>query len=412
MKKRFLFLSLFSIISIIFSNQTKAFEYGGFGIRPVDLETGIVKKDVSGFVYEIDLGKSKKDGFMVVNNTKEKKTFLVYVADSVKSTDGGFACKQFSEEKKNVASWIKLSKNEVTLEPGTNEIISFLITLPKDKIDAGEHNGCFLVQEKKETKNEKDSKSGIQLSIRTGVRISVIVPGDLSKKISINNFDFSKKSDKFNFNVAVKNDGNISSDTNVKVIIKSIFGIKHKELGGKYLVLRNEKSVWNFILNKPFWGGFYKAKLFVEYNPEAKGSLDVDKDKLTILQSDKNFLFFSFPSTRGLILEIVILLFILFNLYLLSIYKRRKDWIKTWKKYTITRTTNIKVLAEKYNINWKILANANKIKAPYMLSAKEEIRVPNDLEEEYNSKKPSLLNKIKLLFSKKQKKRKSYKKRK
>lgn len=386
MQKRFLFVFLF-LVSFMSINTAKAFEYSGFGIRAVDLKTGTAKQDSSGFLYKIELGSSKKGGFMVINNTKVKKTFLVYTADSTPSTDGGFACKQFLEDKKDVGAWIKLSKSEVTLEPGTNEIISFDISVPNTKIDSGEHNGCFLVQEKKENTTDQ-SKSGIQLSIRTGVRVSVIIPGDLSKKISIDKFALNKKSNNFIFNVAVKNEGNISSNTDVRVIVQNVLGLPHKKLGGEYVILRDETSVWNFTLPKPFWGGFYKAKLSVKYNPNTRDSLEDTKNLIT-LESDKTITFFSFPTTRGLIIEVLILLFIAFNIYLLYIWKKRQDWIKTWKDYKVARSTNIKVLAEKFDVNWKLLASVNKIKAPFMVDSKDELRVPNDLEEDFYNKSNS-----------------------
>jgi len=404
--KRYLaisFLSIFAASSFLLPT-VNAFEYGGFGLRPADLENGTVRKNDSGFAYEMALGTSKKDGLMVVNNTKTKKTFLVYSADSVSSTDGGFACKQFAEEKKEVGSWIKLDKNEIELAPGTNEIIPFTISIPT-KIDSGEHNGCFLIQEKKvETPEDANNKkSGIQLSIRTGVRVSITIPGDLIKKISLEKFEMSKDSNgNYTFNSSVKNNGNVSVNTDVRVVVKNILGISHKRIGGEYVVLRNETSVWNFKLPKPFWGGFYKAKLIVSYNPELKGDLK-DKTKLKVIESNKEISFFSFPTTQGLMFEIIILLFIAFNLYLLSIWKKRQNWIKTWKNYSVARATNIKVLAEKYEVNWKLLANVNNIKPPYILSAKDEIKVPDDLEEEYNKRKLSIINKIKSLFDPKKK---------
>jgi len=88
----------------------------------------------------------------VVNNTPIRKTFLIYAGDSTPSTDGAFACKQFSEEKKDVGAWIKLEKSEITMDPSTNQVIPFTITVPKNA-SVGEHNGCILIQEKKEAQS-------------------------------------------------------------------------------------------------------------------------------------------------------------------------------------------------------------------------------------------------------------------
>ena len=38
---------------------------------------------------------------------------MLYVVDSTPSTDGAFACKQFSQEKTGVGSWINLEKTEL-----------------------------------------------------------------------------------------------------------------------------------------------------------------------------------------------------------------------------------------------------------------------------------------------------------
>lgn len=124
-----------------------------------------------------------------MNNTQEKKTFLVYASDSTPSTDGAFACKQFTEEKKDVGSWIELSKTEVTLDPGTNQIVPFTITVPKNA-GVGEHNGCILIQEKKDA--PKDEQAGMSLSVRTGIRVAITIPGELQRKLEIAGFSLEK----------------------------------------------------------------------------------------------------------------------------------------------------------------------------------------------------------------------------
>lgn len=430
MNKKIIAISLLSIFTLlnIGVNTVNAFEYGGFGLRPADIDNDTPRKGESGFAYELTSGSTKKDGLMVINNTKLKKTFIVYVADSVPSTDGGFACRQFSEDKKQVGSWIKLDKNEVEVNSGSNEVIPFTITMPPS-VDSGEHNGCFLIQEKKaEASKDDKKKNGIQLSIRTGVRVAITVPGELIKKLAIKNFDFSKKiiKEKKNnkevkkeviiFNASAVNSGNVSIDADVKVKVSNMFGIPHKTLGGKFSVLRDDTSVWNFQLPQPFWGGYYFAKLNVEYDSTVKASdqkIKNSKDSKAIvkLASDKTISFFTFPTIYGLISEIAILIFIIFCLYLLSVWKQRMNWIKTWKDYTVSRSTNIKVLAEKYDVSWKLLANVNKIKPPYIVTTKDKLKVPSDTEEDYNEdgKNNSILSKIKNYFSQTSKKTKKKK---
>jgi hypothetical protein len=49
----------------------------------------------------------------------------------------------------------------------------------------GEHNGCILIQEKKQ---KTDGQTGVSLSVRTGIRLVVTVPGDIVRKLEIDGF--------------------------------------------------------------------------------------------------------------------------------------------------------------------------------------------------------------------------------
>ncbi len=123
--------SVIALTVLGMSFSVSAIEYGGFGGRPAFPREDNARTE-SIFIHTLEPGITQKEGVKVVNNTQEKKTFLIYGSDLTPSTDGAFACKQFLEEKKDVGTWIELSKNEVTLDPGTNQVIPFTITVPKN----------------------------------------------------------------------------------------------------------------------------------------------------------------------------------------------------------------------------------------------------------------------------------------
>lgn len=50
--------------------------------------------------------------------------------------------------------------------------------------------------------------------------------------------------------------------------------------------------------------------------------------------------------------------------------------MKTWPEYEVMENENIKQLAAKYSVSWKLLVKANKLKAPYVLEAGKKIKVP------------------------------------
>jgi hypothetical protein len=136
---------MFVFVSVSF---VAAIEYGGFGGRPAYPRPDNPRTE-SIFIHTLEPGSVKEDGLLAINNSEEKKTVIIYAADYTPSTGGSFACKQFDEAKTDVGSWIILEKTEVTLEPQTKELVPFKITVPENA-DTGEHNGCILIQEKKE----------------------------------------------------------------------------------------------------------------------------------------------------------------------------------------------------------------------------------------------------------------------
>jgi len=77
----------------------------------------------------------------------------------------------------------------VTLKPATNQVIPFVIHTPANA-DVGEHNGCILIQEKK-PKSSID-QVGVSLSMRTGIRVAITIPGELQRKLEIIGFTVTR----------------------------------------------------------------------------------------------------------------------------------------------------------------------------------------------------------------------------
>lgn len=297
----------------------------------------------------------------------------MYVADSTPSTGGAFACKQFTEEKKDVGSWITLSKSEVTLNPNTTELVPFTIKVPQN-VSVGEHNGCVLIQEKKDTSS---NQAGVSLSVRTGIRVAVTIPGDIIKKLEIDGFSVVHNARSIVLHPRVKNTGNVSIDANIQITTRNILGLTLKNDKGQYPVLRNEVADWNFEMPTPFWGGFYKSEFTVSYDPRPEATVGVQDDNaLTKISSASNW-FFVFPTWAGLISEVSILLALGFLLFLRYVSVKRKRWIQAhWEMYSVKSGDDINKLAQKFDVSWKLLAKVNGLKPPYALKKDQKIKVP------------------------------------
>lgn len=367
----FLFLLAFFYTAI----QVQAVEYGGIGGRPANPDPSNPRTE-SIFVHTGTPGQTITDGIRLLNNTPETKTLLVYGVDSIVSSGGAFSCAQNADAHTEVGNWITLDKHEVTLESLTNEVVPFTITFPQNA-GVGEHNGCIVIQEKKGN-DPKPGQNGILLSFRTGIRVALLVPGDIVRELAPAGFSYIKKdSNFFTFMPKVKNTGNVSIDATVNVKINSIFGPHIADLGGEYPVLRGETSEWNFDLKRPFWGGWYKAKASVTYDANEGASLGVTSGGALTTLDIGTVRFFSMPSTQGLLIEVGILIVILGFLGDLFMKRRRHAWIrKSWIPYIVHPGDDIKSIAEHHAVSWKLVAKVNGLKPPYAIHPGETIKVP------------------------------------
>jgi hypothetical protein len=374
-KKNILLVPLLVAASLLFSFPVQAIDYGGIGGRPAYPDPNNPRTE-SIFIHNIKAGEKITDGVKIINNSAEKKTITIGGVDAVSSSGGSFGCAQKDDGQKEVGSWLVLSKQEITLDSMAYEVVPFTINIPQN-VDVGEYNGCVTMQEKKNTAT--DNTSGIKLNFRTGLRIALLVPGDIKRKLEIVSFDVTKKANHdFSLHPQIKNSGNISIDTDVEVLTKSFLGNVIAKSGGNFPILRDKTSEWNFDLKQPFWGGWYQAKLTVSYDKNNEARIGINSGKALEKLTAPTVWFFSFPTIGGLIIEILILIILLTLLFFRMVAKKRNQWIKKdWIFYEVKAKDNIKDLAKKYNVSWELIAKANKLNSPYILSKGSFIKIPN-----------------------------------
>lgn len=373
----FIFTILVGIF-VFLINTVFAIEYGGIGGRPAFPRDDNPRTE-SIFIHTLKPGSIQEEGVLAINNTDEEKTLFVYGVDSSSSSSGSFACNQMVEPKNGVGSWIKLDQTEITLNANSSKIIPFIISVPQSA-GVGEHNGCIAIQEKKEVDK---TKTGMRLSFRTALRVAITIPGNIIRKLEIVDFRITKREDGiFLLSPIAKNIGNVSIDADIQVITNNFFGSKYIQHGGEFPILRGEVADWNFQLKKPFWGGWYKSNFFIEYEEDLGASIGVETGNEKVRLQGPSIWFFSSPKPLALTIEIAVFLAILLIIISLCFIIRRKKKIKkTWVDYEVKLNDDINILAKKFNVKWKLLAKANKLKPPYSLKSGEKIKVPPVLKE-------------------------------
>jgi LysM repeat protein len=374
MKKLKTALPIGIFLLTLFVSPLLAIEYGGIGGRPAYPDPDNERTE-SIFIFETAPGETEEDGVTVVNSTDEEKTILVYATDTTPSSGGGFACKQYSEEVVAEGTWFELEKNELTLEPGTNEIVPFTLTVPEG-VDVGEHDACIVIQEKP----SGESEAGVNLSLRAAMRAMILIPGDVVKKLNLESLTyFQTENDKNLLKLVLINSGNVSIDADIKITTTPIWGGKPFAVNeGIYTILHNNTQELNFEIDKNPWGGIYRVVAEITYEGE---------DGTETLGEE--FVFFIPPTKYAIGVYAEVLILIILVIYLLTIVKRKKNKPEKGEteKYTVQKGDTWKSLSKERDIKVKELVKLNKRKDTDAIIAGEEITVPVLLEEKKEKKK-------------------------
>lgn len=427
--------------SLIFAGlacSAQAIEYGQMGGRPTNPDPN-VPESKSWFIYKLEPGTSKEDSVTVVNLFNEDWDALIYAADSVKSSSGGFALKQISEEKKGVGSWVKFypdpkpdyaakifegdrkifeacaisaedltekyklssdqinefaewckGKSDVTfhMKSGEKKDLTFVISIPQGT-EIGEHTGGILIQ--KQNKEEADQANGskVLLTTRVGVRIYETVPGEMIKKLDFFGFSIDKNYDEF----YLPWDKEKKTKFSEYIISSSIKNNGNVSIGFK------EKIVIKNLITKKV-ENIEGREFQVLRDDDFMSILSWKAPRMAFLSFQKEYSYedangqnqtlFSETIKKWFIPWREIVIFAVLFILAFSFYKGWKYYQKKkyggigWVAYEVQSGDDINNLAIKSGVDWKVLAKTNKLKVPYILEIGQVILVPasGDLPEE------------------------------
>lgn len=430
MKKILQSFAAFVLISFAFllsTNPAKAIEYDYLGGRPANPDPKI-ENSISWFIYNLDKGQQKEDSLFVINNFSSQTDVVVYAADSVNSSNGGFALKQFVEPKTEVGSWIKFYPDDVpaafnelytqkkysilefcatdvtgnysvtdidafktwckgietvdvTIPAKKQKEIRFVFSVPKE-VDVGEFRGGILIQ-KKEVSNVVDSTlQGVSLTTRVGIRLYETVPGLIVKKLEMSEFavnktydemDFSRlfmkgeKPEFHNISTHVANLGNVSVDFNETITISDELGGKEPVIitDRKFQALRQGTFVSNYDWEGPRFGRFGFVSS-ITYQDADNQTQTLSTEKITVwILPWREFI---------AVISILLIIFIVIKVRQF-IYKKKYGGIG-WAVYTIKPGDSLKSIERRFEVNWATFVKTNKIDPPYTLRAGQKVKVP------------------------------------
>ncbi|MCA9327016.1 DUF916 domain-containing protein [Candidatus Saccharibacteria bacterium] len=312
MRKHLQKMGLALVVALLLSTHAQLVfaASGSIGIVPAYPQTGN-QRSKGIFIHTLNGGDTAEDGVKIFNYTDEERTVVLGAVDSIAASDGSFSCKQNTEKRVAVGTWVQLSEEKVVIPAKSNVTVGFTITVPKDA-GPGEHDGCITAQD---TKNfAPKSGQGVLLGFRNAIRMAITVPGDLVKKLSYQRVDI-QRTDSGNYTVSpvLKNEGNVSLDVTTRVQLRGMFGGKSEIKTANYPIIQEATTGWPFEFKRPFWGGIYRAYTSVSYNANPEDGLGVNTADQRKIRQDTGY-FIMLPAPQAMTVELGIPLLLIFIL--------------------------------------------------------------------------------------------------
>lgn len=350
-----------------------AIAVGGIGGRPANPDPDNPRTQ-SIFVFTLDRGETGRDEVLVVNNSDKTQTIRLYAVDGLTTNTGSYTCRQEADARMGLGKWTTISKSEVTLEPSTTTEVPFEISMPSNA-DVGEHNGCVVFESKDDPNAEEAEGGNVQIKTRQALRVAVTVPGDLKRDIAIDEFSSATVDGKPSYTLSVSNNGNVSADVDLSVVVRSLIGGEIYSNGGGYPVLSDTDLTVNYDQqDTPMFGGFYTAKATVSYAEEI-GTIGNEDGPIVTKESDEKLIFIAPSGAGAAILLIAAVAVLLLAAWYVRRYLMHKKIVKAGGTHVVKDGDTIQSVADQYNMNWKRLASYNKIRAPYTLKEGQTLHV-------------------------------------
>ena len=423
---------LFAIIFALAPGLVKAIEYGQMGGSPTNFDPN-VPDSKSWFIYKLDPGTTKEDSLTVVNLFEDSWTAVIYAADSLKSSSGGFALRQLTEPKEAVGSWVKfypdtkpdfagkifedkktidevckvsdddlknkyeLSEDniselkkwcegkelvEMDLKSGEKRELLFVISIPKDA-DVGEHTGGILIQKKNKDETAQSDGSKVMLTTRVGVRIYETVPGDINKTLAFSNLKIAKNFDEFY----------LPWDKDKKDKFKEYLITSDIKNNGNISVDFSEKiTIANVITRKT--ENIENRNFQVLRGDNFVSTLSWKSPRFGLLSFQKEYRYANANGEEQIVQSELIkkwfipwrelVIFTFFVLVATGVYAFWKKYQRKyyggigWINYQVGEGETVQSLIKKFSVDWNVFVKTNKLKKPYLLEAGQMIRVPKN----------------------------------
>jgi len=359
---RFFVFCLISFFALIPAGPIRAVSMNGLVAYPADSAEDSAASE-SWFLYGLDRGESKRDSFVLLNDSEEKRTVAVYAADSATDDAGGFVLETAADPKDGVGRWITLDNDTVALEPGERKTIGFTIAIPEDA-PTGEVSGGIVIQRVLE-----EAKSDVEGAAVTlpplSIRVYETVPEMKVEKLSFGGYAiaYDRNAGSYVLRLTVKNEGNVFLEPVLEMKSSDLIFASQDGFTTQKLAVPAGSEIEVIYPLKSARVGRFEVSPVLSFGEE--------KDE-TAIRYPRAIYFWAMPWTA---IRIVIFILLAYMLCWIFRYARERRDRRYRKNYRVAPSENLDDLSEKLGISWKRIVRMNDLKPPYQIAKGQLITV-------------------------------------
>jgi hypothetical protein len=161
------------------------------------------------FIYNTVPGAHLVDHLHIVNDGSARGTLHLYTADATTAPTGGTTFLPESAARSDVGSWITLSSQQLTLDPGQSRELAFTLTVPT-RVLPGQHGGGIMgVQMLPAYRFSTTQRNSIVIKVQSTLALGVLVnlPGAKLEKLATRGISYDTASEYQRLLIGLSNTG-------------------------------------------------------------------------------------------------------------------------------------------------------------------------------------------------------------
>jgi LysM repeat protein len=315
--------------------------------------------------FDMIPGQELTHSIYAMNLSDEVKTVSLFATDGVITPTGTFTSTSKYDKQTHTGKWIKFEEPMITLEPKSEKLVKFTISV-SDDATPGSYAGGISIEPVNPAVTLK--LTGAITTTRVVVPLYVNIKG-----VKITKFALDSLTHQYNhghvFSFNMRNEGNTILKAQGEIEIRNITGETFNLPVSDITLLKD--SAQNTTVNwdsMPLWGIFTAtAKLKVT-------EFDIANNTYSLVENvEKSVTFTVIPWT--IILWVAGLVILLLAVVIVRKIMA-KSYLKKCVSYQVVEGETLMSIAKKAGADWKKVAKINKIKAPYEVTKGQKILVP------------------------------------